>query len=93
MISTCPYCVSDLPANLQNGIIFCPKCTRTICSNKENELLSAFRHIKKKQSANWQQLKCHLDLDDSDLEILKKCFEEDDMTQQEFEKYIKKLLC
>jgi len=93
MICICPYCVNDLPSNLKNGVIFCPKCLRTITSNKENELLSAFRLIKKKQGANWQQLKCHLDLDDSDLELLKKCFEEDDMTQQEFENYIKKLLC
>lgn len=93
MICYCPYCVSDLPEPLKNGVIFCSKCVRTISSDKESELISAFKFLRKKPSINWQQIKFHLQLDDSDLDMLRSCIEEDDMTNQEFEVYVKKMLC
>jgi hypothetical protein len=93
MICYCPYCVNDLPEPLKNGVIFCSKCVRTIYSDKESELISAFKFLKKRPSINWQQVRFHLQLNDQDLNILKTCLEEDDLTHQEFEAYLKDILC
>lgn len=93
MICYCPFCVNDLPDNLKDGVIFCPKCSRVIYSNKENELISAFRFLKKKPTHNWNQLKFQLGLDESDVELLRFSLEEQEYSVHEFEKYIKKVLC
>jgi uncharacterized Zn finger protein (UPF0148 family) len=93
MICHCPYCINDLPESLSNGVIFCPKCSRTIVSDKETELISAFKFIKKSHIKNWQKIKYDLQLDDADIEFLKNCIEENDINNQEFEKLVKKVLC
>jgi len=93
VICYCPYCTNDLPEPLRNGVIFCQKCSRIITSDKENELISAYKFIKKSNQVNWNQLKFYLKLEEDDLNFLKKCVEEEELNPQEFEIKIKKMLC
>ena len=93
MICYCPYCTNDLAEPLKNGVIFCQKCSRIVTSDKQSEIISAYKFIKKQTVINWNKVKFYLQLNDADIDLLRKCYEEEELSPQEFENYIKKILC
>lgn len=91
MIYYCPYCSSSFPNPLKNGVCFCQKCERVIESNKKNELLSAFRGMKKLLFSNYNQMKFELILCQEDVNFLCACYE-DQLSFEEFEKELVKYI-
>jgi len=89
MICYCPFCSSTLPETLIDGVTFCQKCSRIINSTKQNELVSAYRLLVKNQYSNMTQFKTHLRLSKNDFDLLIDCFENEDLSVEEFEKKIK----
>ena len=87
MICHCPYCLTELPETLINGVTFCEKCSRILTSNKPEELLSAYKLIKRGTYKNYDQLKFHLQLSKDDLDFIVDCYEKDELSAEEF--YIK----
>jgi hypothetical protein len=87
MICYCPYCSNDLPEKLMDGVIFCQKCNRCILSSRENELLSAFRFMKKNPHYNHLQLKHLLKMSNNDMEFLEEQLDEN-LSVEEFQKKI-----
>jgi uncharacterized Zn finger protein (UPF0148 family) len=88
MICFCPYCGKPLQKPLNNGVSFCEKCSRTIVSTKENELLSSYRILTSKVFNNENQLKSALKIDPDDFEFIKSCADEG-LSMDEFTKYLK----
>lgn len=91
MLCYCPYCINELPETLINGVTFCEKCSRILTSNKLDELLSAFKLLKKGKYKNYDQLKFDLQLSTEDFNFVVNCFELDEMTLDEFTKKAKAL--
>jgi hypothetical protein len=91
MICCCPYCLHQLPEILIDGVTFCENCSRIITSNKLDELLCAYKLIKKRKYPNYDQLKFHLQLSKEDLNYIVDCYEKDDLTIDEFIKKTKTL--
>jgi Zn-finger protein len=91
MICYCPYCVTELPETLINGVTFCDNCSRIIISNKLEELLSAYKLLKKGKYNNYDQMRFHLQLNKDDFNFVLDCFEKDELTVEEFVKKAKAL--
>lgn len=91
MISHCPFCAEVLPEKLIDGFILCPKCNKIINSSHANELLAAFKVLKKKQGCNLKQFKFEMQMNDADFDFVVNAFEIDCLSVQEFEKKIKTL--
>jgi hypothetical protein len=86
MIFNCPHCSSLFPEPCVNGVIFCSNCCRMVESDKRSKFLSAYRLIKKNKYSNYDQLKCHLRLTEDDLSFLLACYENENLSVEEFEK-------
>jgi hypothetical protein len=89
MICYCPYCSETLPKILVNGVSFCNHCNKIIISSEENELVSAYRLLKKRIYVNDQQVKHDLRLDIDKINFLFNCLDEE-YSIEEFEKIVKK---
>jgi hypothetical protein len=88
MICYCPYCSNDLPEKLIEGVIFCSKCNRCILSSRENELLSAFRFMKKNPYYNHSQFKHFTNISNEDLEFVENNLDEN-LSVEEFQRKVK----
>ena len=86
MLVNCPYCASLFPEPCVNGVIFCSHCCRVIESDRKNQFLSAYRLIRKQKYSNYDQFKHHLRLSEDDLRFLLSCYEEENLSVEEFEK-------
>lgn len=91
MICCCPHCVHQLPSNLIDGVTFCENCSRIIVSNKLDELLAAYKLIKKGKYSNYNQMKFHLQLNKKDFDYIIDCYETELLTIDEFIKKTKTL--
>jgi len=91
MICYCPYCSESLPRVLVNGVSFCNHCTKMIISSEQNELVSAYRLLKKRIYINEQQVRYDLRLDSNKIKFLFECFYEE-YSVEEFEKIVKNLI-
>jgi hypothetical protein len=88
MICYCPYCSESLPKILVNGVSFCINCNKIIISSEQNELISAYRLLKKRVYVNNEQVKYDLRLDTEKINFLFNCLDEE-YSVEEFEKIIK----
>ena len=89
MIKTCPFCGHDLSKELIDGLTSCGNCGQIFDASDMNQLLSAGWLIRK-HHYNHDQLKWHTKLDDHFLRMAMKMVGEENLSHQEYLKYLTK---
>lgn len=92
MINCCPKCSFLLDRPLIDGLAICVSCNYLIKTDKINNYLSIFRHIKKTNTTNINQLKSELKCRESEVIFVLAFAVENEFSFEEFEKELPHIL-
>lgn len=89
MIFFCPHCGFQIKPPLADGLAACDSCERVFDTFNLNKILAASWLVRKWRLYDLHKIQEKCDLSEKELDIINECIVENDMTHDEFIKYLK----